>query len=64
MRTLLATLFVLASGSYGHAQCSETKLLASDGDELGWFGYAIALEGDRLLVPAKHDEDPLERHCG
>ncbi|MFT5154319.1 MAG: hypothetical protein ACI841_004326, partial [Planctomycetota bacterium] len=40
------------------AQCESTKLTASDGDAGDRFGYGARIDGDRLLIPAKHDEAP------
>ena len=38
----------------------ETELLASDGEVGDVFGFAIALEGDVLVVSATHDDDGAE----
>ena len=39
------------------SQCEEEKLVAFDGDELDRYGYSVDIDGDRLLVPSKHDEE-------
>ncbi|MEO0558930.1 MAG: T9SS type A sorting domain-containing protein [Bacteroidota bacterium] len=46
-----AYVFDLAGGSWNET----TKLTAGDGTSLDWFGYAVALEGDRALIGAWGD---------
>ncbi|MFC1643030.1 FG-GAP repeat protein, partial [Myxococcota bacterium] len=36
--------------------CTETKLTASDGAAGDWFGYSVALSGDRALISAHGDD--------
>jgi hypothetical protein len=41
----------------GSAWIEQTKLLASDGASFDWFGYPMALDGDRALAGALRDDD-------
>ncbi|MFT7676493.1 MAG: hypothetical protein ACI8QC_000464 [Planctomycetota bacterium] len=59
MRLAHSLLVCSALATQLQAQCSEVKLLASDGDTLDRFGYSIGIDGDTMIVPAKHDEFPL-----
>jgi len=35
----------------------QTKLIASDGEEVDWFGFSVAIDGDIALVGAPYDDD-------
>jgi hypothetical protein len=39
------------------AQCEDQKLLASDGDPNDWYGRSVAIDGARLIVGARLDDD-------
>ncbi len=56
---MLALALLSAIAPAPQSPCSEVKLTASDGAANDRYGYGIEIEGDRLLVPSKHDAFPL-----
>src|SRR5262245_48156531 len=42
----------------GSAWIQQAKLLASDGLDLDAFGYAVAIDGDTIVVSAESDDHP------
>ncbi len=45
----------------GDAWTQTQKLIASDGDNSDWFGFAISLENNRAMIAANNDDDLGER---
>ena len=48
----------------GTSWTEQQKLTASDGNIGDWFGYSVAVEGDRVVVGAPHDGQGIEPDAG
>jgi len=50
----LVAAVVLGAAGVAHAQYEVAKLVADDGQPVGWFGQSLAITGDTLVVGAHH----------